>query len=108
MGLRAHPGYAKARLRGSGPPGLEARVMAIPGRLIAQTPARGARPELYAATRPNLEGGLYIGPDGFEEQRGHPKVVAPSSRGRDEATAKRLWTISEAMTGVEYDFGAAT
>jgi hypothetical protein len=67
----------------------------------------GALPELYAATRPNLDGGLFIGPDGFEEQRGHPKVVAPSRGGRDEVTAKRLWTVSEELTGVEYDFGAA-
>ena len=37
----------------------------------------GALPQLYAATRPNLDGGLFIGPDGFEEQRGHPKVVQP-------------------------------
>jgi hypothetical protein len=34
-------------------------------------------------------------------------VVAPARGGRDEVTAKRLWTVSEEMTGVEYDFGAA-
>ena len=44
------------------------------------------------------------GPDGFEEQRGHPKVVQPISRGRDEATAERLWTVSEELTGVSFSF----
>ena len=60
----------------------------------------GALPSLYAATRPNLDGGLLIGPDGFEEQRGHPKVVRPVRAGRDEETARRLWSVSEELTGV--------
>jgi hypothetical protein len=41
----------------------------------------GALPQLYAATRPYLDGGLFIGPDGFEEQRGHPKVVGSTRPG---------------------------
>ena len=105
--LAAHPGYARTNLQSSGPPALDTLLMTIPDRLIAQSPAMGALPELYAATRPSLDGGLYIGPDGFEEQRGYPKVVAPSRGGRDEVTAKRLWAVSEEMTGVEYDFGIA-
>ncbi len=102
--LAAHPGYAKTNLQSSGPPTLDTLLMTIPDRLIAQSPAMGALPELYAATRPNLDGGLYIGPDGFEEQRGHPKVVAPARQGRDEVTAKRLWDVSEEMTGVTHAF----
>jgi NAD(P)-dependent dehydrogenase (short-subunit alcohol dehydrogenase family) len=105
--LAAHPGYAKTNLQSSGPPSLDTLLMTIPDRLIAQSPAMGALPELYAATRANLDGGLYIGPDGFEEQRGYPRVVAPARQGRDEVTAKRLWDVSEEMTGVTYDFGAA-
>jgi NAD(P)-dependent dehydrogenase (short-subunit alcohol dehydrogenase family) len=105
--LAAHPGYAKTNLQSSGPPRLDTLLMAVPDLLIAQSPEMGTLPELYAATRANLDGGLYIGPDGFEEQRGHPKVVAPSRQGRDEVTAKRLWDVSEEMTGVSYDFNAA-
>jgi NAD(P)-dependent dehydrogenase (short-subunit alcohol dehydrogenase family) len=105
--LAAHPGYAKTNLQKAGPPSLDTLLMAIPDLLVAQTAAMGALPELYAATRPNLDGGLFIGPDGFEEQRGHPRVVSPARHGRDEVTAKRLWEVSEAMTGVAYDFGAA-
>jgi NAD(P)-dependent dehydrogenase (short-subunit alcohol dehydrogenase family) len=105
--LAAHPGYAATNLQSAGPPAIDQLLMALPDRLLAQSAAMGALPELYAATRPNLDGGLYIGPDGFEEQRGYPKVVAPARGGRDEVTAKRLWTVSEALTGVEYDFSAA-
>ena len=78
--------------------------MRVTNLLVGQSPEMGALPELYAATRPNLDGGLFIGPDGFEEQRGYPKVVSPVRAGRDEATAARLWDVSEELTGVSYDF----
>lgn len=76
--------------------------MAVTNRLLAQSAEMGALPVLYAATRLNLDGGLFIGPDGFEEQRGYPKVVRPVKAGRDEDVAKRLWSVSEELTGVSY------
>jgi hypothetical protein len=79
-------------------------VMTVTNRLLGQSPEMGALPELYAATRPNLDGGLFIGPDGFEEQRGYPQVVSPVKAGRDEVVAARLWGVSEELTGVSYDF----
>ncbi len=102
--LAAHPGYSATNLQSAAPPLLDRAVMAVTNRLLAQSAEMGALPELYAATRPNLDGGLFIGPDGFEEQRGHPKVVSPVRAGRDEATAERLWTVSEELTGVSYEF----
>ena len=64
----------------------------------------GALPELYAATRPNLDGGLFIGPDGFEEQRGHPKVVRPGrAPGATRRRRRASGTVSEELTGVSYD-----
>jgi NAD(P)-dependent dehydrogenase (short-subunit alcohol dehydrogenase family) len=104
--LVAHPGYASTNLQSAAPPLLDRAVMAVTNRLLGQTPEMGALPELYAATRPNLDGGLFIGPDGFEEQRGYPRVVRPVRAGRDEATAARLWDVSEELTGVSYDFAA--
>jgi NAD(P)-dependent dehydrogenase (short-subunit alcohol dehydrogenase family) len=102
--LVAHPGYASTNLQSAAPPLLDRAVMSVTNRLFGQSPEMGALPELYAATRPNLDGGLFIGPDGFEEQRGHPKVVRPVKAGRDEATAARLWDVSEELTGVSYSF----
>jgi NAD(P)-dependent dehydrogenase (short-subunit alcohol dehydrogenase family) len=102
--LAAHPGYSATNLQSAAPPLLDRLVMAVTNRLIAQSAEMGALPELYAATRPSLEGGLYIGPDGFEEQRGYPKIVRPVKVGRDEATAERLWGVSEELTGVSYAF----
>jgi NAD(P)-dependent dehydrogenase (short-subunit alcohol dehydrogenase family) len=102
--LVAHPGYASTNLQSAAPPLLDRAVMVVTNRLFGQSPEMGALPELYAATRPNLDGGLFIGPDGFEEQRGYPKVVSPVKAGRDEATAARLWAVSEELTGISYDF----
>ena len=103
--LAAHPGYAATNLQSAAPPAFDRAVFAVSNRLLAQSAEMGALPELYAATRPNLDGGLFVGPDGFDEQRGHPKVVAPNRRGQDAASAARLWQVSEELTGVEYDFG---
>jgi NAD(P)-dependent dehydrogenase (short-subunit alcohol dehydrogenase family) len=102
--LAAHPGYASTNLQSAGPPALDRAVFAVANRLLAQRPEMGALPQLYAATRPNLDGGLFVGPDGPSEQRGYPKVVSPNKAGRDEATAERLWSVSEELTGVEYSF----
>jgi NAD(P)-dependent dehydrogenase (short-subunit alcohol dehydrogenase family) len=102
--LAAHPGYADTNLQSAAPPAIDRAIFAISNRLLAQNSEMGALPQLYAATRPNLDGGLFIGPDGFEEQRGYPKVVGVARRGRDEATAARLWDVSEELTGVSYSF----
>ena len=100
--IAAHPGYAATNLQSAAPPFVDRAALAIANRLFAQSPEMGALPELFAATRPNLDGGLFIGPDGFEEQRGHPKVVAPVRAGRDQGVANRLWRVSEDLTGISY------
>jgi NAD(P)-dependent dehydrogenase (short-subunit alcohol dehydrogenase family) len=103
--LAAHPGYASTNLQTASPPLVDRTIMRVTNLLFAQSAEQGALPMLYAATRPNLDGGLFIGPDGFEEQRGYPKVTRPVKAGRDEETARRLWTVSEELTGVGYSFG---
>jgi hypothetical protein len=42
----------------------------------------------------------YVGPDGFQEQRGHPTLVGRSAAASDPEGAKRLWGLSEELTGV--------
>jgi NAD(P)-dependent dehydrogenase (short-subunit alcohol dehydrogenase family) len=103
--LAAHPGYAATNLQSASPPPVERAIFRVTNLLLAQSAEQGALPSLYAATLPNLGGGLFVGPDGFEEQRGYPRVTKPAKAGRDEQTAKRLWTVSEELTGVGYSFG---
>jgi NAD(P)-dependent dehydrogenase (short-subunit alcohol dehydrogenase family) len=97
----AHPGYAATNLQ-SHTDSIQDAVMAVGNRLVAQSAQMGALPALYAATQPGLPGGSYLGPDGFAEQRGYPKVVRSSSRSYDLATASGLWSLSEILTGVTY------
>ena len=101
--LAAHPGYAATNLQHAGPPGIESAIMRVTKALAAQSEEMGALPTLYAATEPGLEGGTYVGPDGFFEQRGHPEPVSPNRAARDEDVAQRLWEVSEEMTGVRFE-----
>ena len=97
--LAAHPGYAATNLQSASPPMIDRVVMKVSNKFVAQSDEMGALPTLYAATQPGLEGGTYIGPDGPSEQRGHPTMVQPNGRARDEDTARRLWQVSEELTG---------
>ena len=64
----------------------------------------GALPTLYAATVTDLPNGSYVGPDGFLEQRGHPRVVSAARKAYDHEDWERLWEVSEELTGVHYEF----
>jgi hypothetical protein len=57
---------------------------------------------LRAATDPGAKNGQYYGPAGLAEQRGHPKVVESSAQSHDEDIQRRLWTVSEELTGVTF------
>ena len=104
--LAAHPGFARTNLQSVGPReryGERATaVTSVMNRLLAQSAEMGALPQLFAATAPELPGGSYIGPDGFLEQRGHPTIVGRSAAAQDTAAARRLWQVSEELTGVVF------
>jgi NAD(P)-dependent dehydrogenase (short-subunit alcohol dehydrogenase family) len=98
----AHPGYSATNLQSSGPTGLGKQLMKVSNRLVAQSAAMGALPELYAAVDPAAGSGRFYGPDGFRELRGYPAEVQPAAAARDEDTARRLWEVSEQLTGVTW------
>ena len=99
----AHPGYAATNLQSTGPTGLSKALMSVGNRLMAQSAEAGARSELFAATDPDVRSGSFIGPDGLGQNRGHPKVVRPVGRAEDPGDARRLWDLSEELTGVHFD-----
>jgi NAD(P)-dependent dehydrogenase (short-subunit alcohol dehydrogenase family) len=108
ISVAAHPGYAATNLQRVGPQmegsRIAIRFIPVGSRLFAQSAAMGALCEIYAATSPEVRGGDYIGPAGFMEQRGFPVKVKSSARSHDAAVARRLWTVSEQLTGVSYPF----
>lgn len=96
----AHPGGSRSELGRNSPP-LLAGVFKVLEPLL-QDAAMGALPSLRAATDPDVIGGQYFGPDGFMEQGGHPVVVASNRLSHDVVAQKRLWSVSEQLTGVTY------
>lgn len=104
--VAAHPGFASTHLQAVAPEmkgrGWQVKIMDGVNKVMAQSAAMGALPTLYAATFPAIRSGDYVGPDGFGEQRGHPKLVGMNASARDDAVANRLWTVSEELTGVRY------
>ncbi len=103
--LAAHPGYAATNLQFAGPATwYEKGIMTVTNKVVAQSADMGALPTLYAATAPEVPGGSFIGPDGFMEQRGHPHIVTAAGRAYDEEAWRRLWDVSEQLTGVKFEF----
>lgn len=102
VSVAAHPGYAATNLQSAGPRLLETLAMRLLNPFIAQSAGMGALPLLFAATMEDLPGGTFIGPDGRSEMRGNPRPVSPSALAEDAVAARRLWDLSERLTGVSF------
>ena len=102
----AHPGWAATNLQSHGQNLVERLLMKAGNTLLAQNERMGALPTLYAATQ-KLPAGSYTGPGGLQEMRGHPKAAGRSVAACDEQVAKRLWDVSEQLTGVRFGLALA-
>lgn len=107
----AHPGLTKTNLQISGPshgqesPSVLARFYQFSWRFMPfmwQEVDAGILPALYAATSPDAEGGAYYGPRGVLGLTGRPARAQIPSRAGNEADNRRLWELSERLTGVTY------
>lgn len=96
VSLVAHPGYAATNLQHN------SWLFSSLNPIMAQSPEMGALPILYAATSSEIHGGEYIGPDGFLAQRGYPHKSRSSGLSYDRDTARRLWAVSEELTGFHF------
>jgi NAD(P)-dependent dehydrogenase (short-subunit alcohol dehydrogenase family) len=107
LATAAHPGYAATNLQfHSGRRSLDL-LSAIGNRLLAQDEEAGAQPTLYAAVA-DISGNSFAGPGGFMEQRGAPKLVGSTSAAKDTDVARRLWDVSEELTGIRFPLGVTT
>jgi NAD(P)-dependent dehydrogenase (short-subunit alcohol dehydrogenase family) len=97
----AHPGYAATNLQSHSENRLMEVLMVIGNRVIAQDDNGGALPTLYAAVA-DVPGNSYAGPSGFMEGRGAPTLVGRSKEALDTEVARRLWDVSEELTGVSF------
>lgn len=97
----AHPGYAATHLQLGQENRLVDAAMRIGNAVVAQSDEAGAQPSIYAATMPDVRSGDYWGPH-LLEVRGHPKKVGRTKAAQSDADARRLWDVSEQLTGVTY------
>jgi NAD(P)-dependent dehydrogenase (short-subunit alcohol dehydrogenase family) len=98
----AHPGYAATNLQfGSERRSMDFLMGRVGNRLFAQDAAGGALPTLYAAVA-DIPGNSFAGPGGLTGMRGAPELSGRSAAARDPDTARRLWTVSEELTGVRF------
>ena len=97
IAVAAHPGLANTELTRNSP-----AASAALARLISQKPAMGALPTLRAATDPGVLGGQYYGPGRLLGTRGYPELAESSGQSRDTSSQRRLWTVSEELTGVTF------
>lgn len=94
----AHPGYTDTELQ------RHSTLINMGNSIFSQSISMGALPTLRAAVDENLRGGEYFGPGGFMEMWGYPKQVKSNQLSHDEKIAQKLWTVSEELTGVKFEF----
>ena len=97
IAVAAHPGLAGTELTRNSP-----AIAAFFYARVSQKAAMGALPVLRAATDPGVLGGQYYGPGGLFGARGYPKLAKSSGQSRDAAIQRRLWAVSEELTGVTF------
>ena len=98
IAVAAHPGATDSNLA------RHSTLASIFSPIFGQSPEMGALPTVRAAVEPNINGADYFGPGGFMEIRGYPVEVDSNDLSKNEKIAERLWSVSEEMTGVKFDF----
>ena len=105
ISLAAHPGNARTSLWRTSSR-LERALLAPRLRLLTfwlvQSAQDGALPTLRAALDPDAQGGEYYGPAGWFQYTGRPARVDSSPSSHDRSAQRRLWRLSEQLTGISY------
>ncbi|NNC11415.1 SDR family NAD(P)-dependent oxidoreductase [Planctomonas sp. JC2975] len=104
ISVAAHPGNARTAFGGD-----QRMIRIATGQRLRwatswlmQDPRLSALATVRAAVDPTATGGEYFGPDGRNEWTGHPVQVDSIPRSHDVGDQRRLWELSESLTGVRY------
>ena len=92
----AHPGWTNTDL------GQHSLVFSFLSPLLGQGVENGTLPTLRAATDESANAGDYYGPSGWQEIKGFPVIVPSNKLSKDTGKAKKLWDVSEELTGIKY------
>ena len=104
--IAVHPGYADTNLqavasqmRGAK---VEEQITMKINKIFAQPSSQGALPTLAACVYPDLIGASFIGPNGFMQMRGTPRLTRAKALAYDQTLAKNLWQVSQELTKVSW------
>ena len=100
ISVSAHPGLANTGWVENNIIGFMKLIMKLMSLTSYQSAEMGALPILRAATDADVKSGSYYGPE--NDTKGYPVEVKASDHAYDEAEAKKLWELSEKLTGVEF------
>jgi NAD(P)-dependent dehydrogenase (short-subunit alcohol dehydrogenase family) len=99
--LVAHPGLSDTDLQATSVENSDGKFLAKLAHSMASTggmaPARGALPQLRAATDPDANGGEFYGPRWMNA--GNPVRLPVLRRLGMKAAIEKLWAVSEKLTG---------
>jgi len=101
LSVAAHPGVSITELIEQIPKWVIYLFRPV-GYLFTHSPEKGALPTLYAALGTDVQGGDYFGPQGRREMTGEPGKAESTLLSQNIEIAKRLWDVSEELTGIKY------
>jgi retinol dehydrogenase-12 len=93
-----HPGFVASRLGRDGDGGTAGEVVMVLARPFAISPTRGARTSIYLASSPAVA-------DTTGQYFARCRPVKPARVATDDAAARRLWEVSEALVASVPDPG---
>jgi NAD(P)-dependent dehydrogenase (short-subunit alcohol dehydrogenase family) len=104
ISVAAHPGGSNTRLANHFETSRFMKIISKVARGAMQSAAKGALTQIRASIDANVKGCDYFGPDGVGELFGYPVLVKSNAASHNVDDAKRLWAMSERLTGVRYLF----
>jgi len=105
IAVASHPGGSKTNLGRHIEKKFWFRLLGPIMYSFSQSAAMGALTQIRASVDPDVKGGEYFGPkNGINEMTGYPVRVTSSKASHSMEDAKKLWGISEELTGVAFNF----
>jgi len=101
IAISTHPGVSNTNLFSNFPKLV--KILMIPFLpFYYHPPKNAALPMLYAVLGEDVKGGNYYGPTGFKGMKGEPGRVSSKPHSHDKDVAKKLWKVSEKLTGEKF------
>ncbi|QGY44056.1 SDR family NAD(P)-dependent oxidoreductase [Maribellus comscasis] len=102
LAISAHPGVSDTNLARYLEKKFLFKILKVLLNAFFQSAEMGALPQIRACVDVGVKGGEFYGPGGFREMKGYPVKVESNEASHNLADAKKLWELSEKITGVTF------